>query len=73
VVIDDDPALIGDPLWSGNPDRPISYGFAASVFYLPLLAGFVLAFFASTYPWQLTGLLLGNAALASFAAGSQHY
>jgi hypothetical protein len=60
-------------LWGGNPEIPISYGFAASVFYVPLLAGFVISFFANTYPWQLTGLLIGNAALASFAAGSQHY
>jgi hypothetical protein len=71
--LDEDPALIGDPLWSGNPHVPISYGFAASVFYVPLLAGFVVSFFYGTYPWQLTGLLLGNAGLASFAAASHHF
>jgi hypothetical protein len=40
---------------------------------VPLLAGFVVSFFSNSYPWQLTGLLLGNAALASFAAASQHF
>jgi len=71
--VSNDPAMIGDPLWSGNPYNPVSYGFGASVFYFPLLAGFVLSFFQKSYPWQLTGLLLGNAALGSFAAGSAHF
>jgi len=68
-----DPAMIGDPLWGGNSYNPLSYGFGAAVFYLPLLAGFVLSFFTKSYPWQLTGLLLGNLGLTSFAAASPHF
>lgn len=65
--------MIGDPLWGGNPYKPLSYGFGASVFYLPLLVGFFLSFFTKSYPWQLTGLLLGHAGLGSFAAASHHF
>lgn len=64
---------MNDPLWGGNVSNPLSYGFGSAVFYLPLLAGFVLSFFTKSYPWQLTGLLLGNAALGSFAGGSNHF
>ncbi len=72
-IVAKDPAMMDDPLWGGDPQKPLSYGFGASVFYLPLLAGFVLSFFTKSYPWQLTGLLLGNTALGSFALGSRHF
>lgn len=59
--------MLGDPLWGTNPYKPSSYGFGALVFLLPLLAGFVLSYFTRTYPWQLTGLLLGVLALTAYA------
>ena len=65
--------MIADPLWGGNPYKPASYGFGSAVFYFPLLIGFFLAFFTKSYPWQLTGLLLSNLGLASFAAASKHF
>lgn len=68
-----DPAMIADPLWGGNPLKASSYGFGAAVFYLPLLAGFVLSFFTKSYPWQLTGLLLGFLGLTSLAAALKHF
>lgn len=68
-----DPAMIGDPLWGGNPYKPQSYGFGGAIFALPLLAGFVLSFFTRSYPWQLTGLLLGNLGVTSYAAASNHF
>lgn len=72
-IVSKDPAMIGDPLWGGNPYKPMSYGFGAAIFYLPLLVGFFLSFFTKSYPWQLTGLLLGHAGVGSFAAGSHHF
>lgn len=65
--------MLADPLWGGNPYNTFSYGFGAAVFFLPLLAGFVLSFFTKAYAWQLTGLLLGFLGLTSFAAASSHF
>ena len=62
-----------DPIWGGSPNKPNSYGFGALVFYLPILAGFVLAYFTKAYAWQLVGLLLGFIVLLAFAAGSHHF
>lgn len=71
--LSNDPAMIADPLWGGNPSKPMSYGFGAAVFYLPLVVGFFLAFFNKSYPWQLTGLLLSTLGLTAFAAASKHF
>ena len=62
-----------DPIWGGNPNKPVSYGFGAYIFYLPLLAGFVLAFFTQAYAWQLFGLIIGFIGLLAFAAASSHF
>lgn len=66
-----DPAMLSDPLWGGNPYKSLSYGFGAAIFFLPLLAGFVLSYFTRTYPWQLTGLLLGFLLLTSYAIAAR--
>ena len=68
-----DAQSLGDPLWGGNKIKPVSYGFGAMVFYLPLLIGFVLAYFTKAYGWQLLGLILGFFGLLAFAAGSNHF
>ena len=62
-----------DPIWGGSPTKPASYAFGASVFFLPLIVGFFLAFFISSYPWQFTGLILFNLLFLSFAAASSHF
>jgi hypothetical protein len=65
--------MLADPLWGGSPYNTMSYGFSAAMFFLPLLVGFVLSFFTKTYPWQLTGLLVGFLGLTSFAAASKQF
>jgi hypothetical protein len=65
--------MLGDPLWGADPLKTHSYGFGASVFYLPLLIGFFLSFFTNTYPWQLTGLLLSNLAFTSYTAATSTF
>jgi hypothetical protein len=65
--------MIADPLWGADPLKTSSYGFGASVFYLPLIIGFFLSFFTKTYAWQLTGLLLSNVAFTFYAAASPSF
>ena len=60
-------AHLTDPLWTQQPERIISYGFGIAVFYLFIFYGFFTSFFYSSYPWQLTGLILLTAAFGFFA------
>lgn len=66
-------AGMNDPLFTGDPLRVVSYGFAISVFYLAVLYGFMTSFFISDYPWQLTGLILVTAAFLAFSVASNHF
>ena len=72
-IVDKKLHQFNDPIWGGSPTKPASYAFGGSVFFLPLIIGFFLAFFISSYPWQFTGLILFNLLFLSFAAASSHF
>ena len=59
--------LHNDPLWTQNADKTISYGFAASVFYLAIFYGFFTSFFFNNFAWQLTGLIIITTLFGFFA------
>jgi len=61
------------PLWGGNTSKPASYAFGLSVFALPIIFGFFLAYFIHSYPWQLTGIIFATALLLCFAVAASHF
>ncbi len=66
-------ASINDPLWTQNPDKTVSYGFAISIFYLAIFYGFFTSFFYNNYPWQLAGLVVITALFGFFAFRSNQF
>ncbi len=66
-------ARINDPLWTGNTAKAASYGFAASVFFLPVVSGFFLSQFFDQYALQIAGLIAAAALVGGFAAFSSHF